>query len=229
LISHLAHIPLSEPRAHLRPGTGGIVVNAEAMAALRAWIHADGANEAGGILLGRYQEDGAVCIDAITNPGPLDIREPRYFFRHADHHNAAILAAWSASDGRVHYLGHWHTHSEPVPVPSDLDRSEWERDAAEVRAQRNEPNLPRIYLIVGQTHLGGWTVDPASIRPADDGVTVESGPPYHRTLVYNGERRVVRLNDIKLLGRGKAWADGAPHLGPDPADVTARTAGLVRE
>ena len=151
------------PHANRNLGLG-VCISPEAMADLRRWVQLDDGDEAGGVLIGRYLLDGGIAIDGISTPGPRDFREPFYFFRHCDHHNAAVRAAWEASNGTAHYLGNWHTHPEPVPTPSPLDLSEWARDAAEIRAQHGEPNLPLAYLILGQSHVGVWAVGDPSMK-----------------------------------------------------------------
>jgi len=158
VIRHLNHTPHTQ--RILAPGA--LEVSADALAALLAWVQPDDGLEAGGVLLGRYITGGGMVIDAISTPGPRDLRERCYFHRDALHHNLAVFTAWEASGGTCHYLGNWHTHPEPIPAPSPLDVSEWLRDAAEIRTQHESPNLPLVYLIVGQHRIGAWAIgDPA--------------------------------------------------------------------
>ena len=57
------------------------------------------------------------------------------------------------------------TTPEPVPTPSPLDVSEWIRDAGEIRLQHGSPNLPLVYLIVGQHRIGTWAAgDPSEAK-----------------------------------------------------------------
>jgi integrative and conjugative element protein (TIGR02256 family) len=88
----------------------------------------DLAAEAGGVLLGRYIvgcED--IVIDDVTTPFGEDERG-RFFFRRSQApHQAAINERWTASDGRCHYLGEWHTHPESDPHASRTDVGDWKR------------------------------------------------------------------------------------------------------
>lgn len=138
-------------------GHDGRKIGAGALAALRRHVQADGATEAGGLLLGRYLVDSqAIVVDEITEPAPGDVREPRAFHRLDEWHQVAVACAWANSDGRCHYLGEWHTHSEAVPVPSALDVASWIDRWREVGAQRGP--APILGVIVGQEYIGVWEV-----------------------------------------------------------------------
>lgn len=157
-IRHLGHVSLSEPRGVIVEGDDGRLLGPEVMDALRRHRHpglSDG-TEAGGLLLGRYVVDTqAVIADEVTEPAPGDLREPAAFHRLDDAHNAIIRARWEESDGRIHYVGEWHTHAEPWPRPSHIDLGAWEgllRDASDGRPD----NPPLLFVIAGQSSVGVW-------------------------------------------------------------------------
>ena len=84
------------------------------------------AAESFGVLMGTTSVDRReIWIEAVTTPLRRD-RRSRYSFalRDAGHQRAACRM-FASSDGRAIYLGTWHTHPEPVPKPSDIDRNDW--------------------------------------------------------------------------------------------------------
>ena len=58
-------------------------------------------------------------------------------------HQRAVCGKFACSGGRAIYLGTWHTHPEPVPTPSGIDRNHW---AACLRAN---PGRPLAFVLVG--------------------------------------------------------------------------------
>lgn len=97
--------------------------------------------EAGGILLGLRRGDHLHVID-LTTPGPGDKRSRTSFKRSQRHHLERALERWRESGCVIDYVGEWHTHPEPQPSPSSLDRSEWRA----ICAHRSDPML---FLIAG--------------------------------------------------------------------------------
>ena len=84
--------------------------------------------EAGGILIGRVlMEDGNFIIDDVSEPMQTDIRSRARFSRKPEGHQEYFNDVWEREDGRCFYLGEWHTHPERVPVPSSIDRKDWNR------------------------------------------------------------------------------------------------------
>jgi integrative and conjugative element protein (TIGR02256 family) len=60
---------------------------------------------------------------------------------------------WEESGYQKMYLGEWHTHREPRPVPSGIDIFGW---ASIARRRQNAPWM--LFLILGQTELRLWTI-----------------------------------------------------------------------
>lgn len=136
-----------------RAGGARLEVSAEAWREMRAFAqHAADAPEAGGVLLGRHLRDGsAIVVDAVTVPMGGDERARTRFHRARRRHQAAIDAAWVASDGTCTYLGEWHTHPEPIPSPSPIDLRDWRR---RLRQDRYTP--PLLFAIVGTAAIRAW-------------------------------------------------------------------------
>ena len=108
--------------------------------------------EAGGILLGRHLLDGsAIIVDAVTTPLPGDRRSRTTFFRGQKRHQAVIDETWLSSNGTCTYLGEWHTHPEPIPTPSIVDWTDWQR-----RLAADQYSEPIFFVIVGTQHLAVW-------------------------------------------------------------------------
>ena len=113
---------------------------------------ASDATEAGGVLMGRHLREGsAIVVDAVTTPMAGDRRARTWFHRARRRHQAAIDAAWAASEGTCTYLGEWHTHPEPVPTPSLVDWADWRR-----RLHQDRYTEPLFFLIVGTTATRAW-------------------------------------------------------------------------
>lgn len=108
--------------------------------------------EAGGVLLGRHLRDGsAIIVDDITTPLSGDRRARARFFRAQRRHQAIIDEAWRTSNGTCTYLGEWHTHPEPIPTPSAVDWSDWQR-----RLVSDQYSEPIFFVIVGTKHTSAW-------------------------------------------------------------------------
>jgi integrative and conjugative element protein (TIGR02256 family) len=113
---------------------------------------ANDATEAGGVLLGRHLRDGnAIVVDAVTVPMDGDRRTRTRFHRAQRRHQAAIDAAWAASEGTCTYLGEWHTHPEPVPTPSLVDWADWRR-----RLRQDRYTELLFFVIVGTAAVRVW-------------------------------------------------------------------------
>lgn len=78
-------------------------------------------NESGGIILGLVYDNNNVYISKISQPNVSD-KASRYSFER-DKKVAQIIvdSEFNASDGKVIYLGEWHTHPESNPSPSFVD------------------------------------------------------------------------------------------------------------
>ncbi|MEP0548074.1 MAG: Mov34/MPN/PAD-1 family protein [Rhodothermales bacterium] len=136
-----------------RSGGGRVQLGPSALYAIRRHLQLGlDAAEAGGVLLGRYIAGTAdVVVDAVTEPMAGDRRSRARFFRHRRGHQLAIKSAWSESGGTSAWLGEWHTHPEPDPSPSFIDRLDWRR---KLTVDRYEEAL--FFLIAGTDRLRAW-------------------------------------------------------------------------
>lgn len=136
-----------------RPGGGRLQIGPDALAViLRYAQHEPGAPEAGGALLGRYiLSTRDVVVDVVTEPMRADRRSRTRFYRHRRGHQAVIERAWAESGGTCAWLGEWHTHPEPVPTPSWVDRADWRR---KLLVDRYDEAL--FFVIAGTASVRAW-------------------------------------------------------------------------
>jgi len=121
--------PASQSVTLKRPGEGRVKLTREALGSIQEYVQDKSQKkEAGGVLLGRYISGAPdIVVDSVTVPGVGDRRERFRFFRAKKSHQMQIDEIWASSGGRTVYLGEWHTHPVPVPVPSWIDLLDWRR------------------------------------------------------------------------------------------------------
>lgn len=103
-----------------------------------------GQNETGGVLIGRYEDDGAAAVvEEVTGSPRGSIFSRIRFQRAAGNLRELLLRKWSS---KSHYLGEWHYHPGHTPDPSGRDKSTMARIASDKRYSCSEPLL----LIIGQ-------------------------------------------------------------------------------
>ncbi|WP_367187542.1 Mov34/MPN/PAD-1 family protein [Phenylobacterium sp.] len=109
---------------------------------------AAGRKETGGVLIGQYEDDGAVAIVAEATASPRGSFFGAFTFRRAPAGLRSLLAErWSNGQ---HYLGEWHSHPGELPEPSGRDRETMVKIAADHRYACREPLL----LILGESPGG---------------------------------------------------------------------------
>ena len=112
----------------------------------------DDAPESGGVLVGKYlNSNGTILIDDYTPPQATD-KQGRYQYYRSDAHNKLIQAIWKESKHQSTYVGLWHTHAEPIPHYSLVDKKDWINALKNSKYEGNS----LFFLIVGQTHLCIW-------------------------------------------------------------------------
>lgn len=136
-----------------RPGGGRLKISKPALLQMLLFRQLNPADcEAGGVLLGRLLLDSHdIVVDEVTVPMRGDKRSRFAFYRHKCGHQAIINQRWQESKGTCIYLGEWHTHPEPAPTPSRIDRTDWQR---KLRADRFEKSL--FFVIVGTHEIRMW-------------------------------------------------------------------------
>lgn len=102
------------------------------------------ATESFGVLMGTTSVDQReIWIERVTTPMARDERTRFSFALRDPGHQRMVCGMFTSSGGRAIYLGTWHTHPEPVPTPSGIDRNDW---GSCLRANRGRP---LAFVLVG--------------------------------------------------------------------------------
>lgn len=138
------------------PNDGILKISSEALKVLHKFRQIDTSNkEAGGILLGRFILDSSnIIIDKVTSPQSKD-RRSRFSFEKLDsYHQYRINNEWTESEGKINFIGEWHSHPESHPNPSFLDIKEWKRKSKEDVYDHEF----LVFIIVGVKTVNAWIV-----------------------------------------------------------------------
>lgn len=88
------------------------------------WIQTgDSAPESGGYIVG-YQHDktGHISLEAVSHPFAFDRKNRIHFDIRDPRHNLFLRRAMRH---KSYYMGVWHTHPQPDPLPSSVDWDDW--------------------------------------------------------------------------------------------------------
>jgi integrative and conjugative element protein (TIGR02256 family) len=101
--------------------------------------------EAGGQLFATFVED-EIRIEVATGPRPTDNRGRMHFIpdRRAEQREIKLMYAKG-----FHYVGDWHTHPDPVPIPSNRDL----QSISECMKRSHHDLSAFIMIIVGTAQL----------------------------------------------------------------------------
>ncbi len=108
--------------------------------------------ESGGVLVGKHlNSNGTILIDNYTPPQPTD-KQGRCQYYRSGAHNELIQTIWRESNHQSTYVGLWHTHAEPIPSYSPVDKKDW------INALKNSiyEGDSLFFFIIGQTHIRIW-------------------------------------------------------------------------
>ena len=116
--------------------------------------------EVGGLLLGAVHGASIAVVEA-TAPTTWDRCLRCFFERMPFGHSSIARARWKTSGGTVRYAGEWHTHPQDYPLPSRLDRTEWNK-----LSRKRADGRPLLAVIVGRKSLYIELVPHAGIGPS---------------------------------------------------------------
>lgn len=136
--------------------TQRLIIVAPAIEQMKAFAqHQRWHAEAGGVLLGRHLLDSEdVVVDEVTTPQSTDRRGRFSFFRSRKHEYLA-RKRWQNEENTTAYLGLWHTHPEPDPTPSSVDRRDW----AQAVARDSFEGARLFFPIIGTQNIRVWSLD----------------------------------------------------------------------
>ncbi len=88
------------------------------------WIQNDAEKpESGGYIVGyHHSKTGNISLENISSPYSDDEKN-RYFFKLCDLRHKMFLLKVRKQES--YYMGVWHTHPQPVPIPSNIDWNDW--------------------------------------------------------------------------------------------------------
>ena len=119
-----------------------------------------GVPESFGVLMGTTSIDRReVWIEGVTTPMALDKRSHASYELRDPRHQRRVRDEFISSHGQAIYLGTWHTHPEPVPIPSRIDRSDW------YKCLRRNPGRPLAFVIVGTDTISVFVRAGCRFRP----------------------------------------------------------------
>ncbi len=125
--------------------------------------------ESFGVLMGTTSVDHReIWIEGVTTPMARDLRTRFSFALHDPGHQRAVCRKFASSGSQAIYLGTWHTHPEPEPTPSRIDRNDW---SACLRANRGRP---LAFVLVGTVKVrvfvrARWRFKPLTEESERDG------------------------------------------------------------
>lgn len=113
-------------------------------------------SESGGILLGTYYKSGKIVIGYNSTPYPKDIRSITGFKRRDEGHLEFYHEYNSKSEGKISYVGDWHTHPSFFSIPSYVDKLTWKKSLK----YETENGLPLFFIILCNNEISVWMGDP---------------------------------------------------------------------
>lgn len=147
------NVPASQI-VYSRPNGGRVLIPEVVLASIAPYVQNSWDKpEAGGVIMGRYIKDcNDVVVDKITLPMSGDRSSRFSFFRNKKSHQKIIDREWKASGFTCTYLGGWHTHPEPVPSPSFVDKNDWKQ---KMRQDVFDSDY-LFFMIVGTAEIRLW-------------------------------------------------------------------------
>lgn len=114
------------PELVCRHRNGYILIEEKVLSIFGQWKQIDRNDEAGGTLIG-FRRGNHLHVVLCTEPHNNDHHTFTSFFRKSRSHKTIAMNMWHKTNGHAYYLGEWHTHPVPNPIPSFLDKLEWKK------------------------------------------------------------------------------------------------------
>jgi len=97
-----------------------VLIEDRAKASIAKEMASNLVTETGGILIG-YRRGSEIRVTAASGPGPKSERNLTSVLVDGEFAQKFTVDAFSASNGKVDYVGDWHCHLNFLIGPSDLD------------------------------------------------------------------------------------------------------------
>lgn len=108
--------------------------------------------ESGGVLIGKHlNSGGSLLVEELTPPQISDKQGRCEFYRSAEH-DKLVNEVWQKSNRHSTFVGLWHTHPEPIPKYSSIDKQDWQNALVQSKFEGDK----LLFVIVGQTHIRVW-------------------------------------------------------------------------
>lgn len=120
-------------------------INAQCFTVMRSLSMEKFPLETGGILAGYRADNGDVVVTNVIGAGPNATHERYRFEGDYEYQTDEIGRLFDACDGKISYLGDWHTHPKGVAIMSDLDLKCLDTIANNKEAQCESP----VMIILG--------------------------------------------------------------------------------
>jgi len=117
-------------------------LNSNVIEKFREYQQIGNKKESGGVLLGKIYNDYDEILE-ITTPNRFDNRGLFFFIRSRKPAQVEINRKWKQSEGKLIYLGEWHTHSEINPIPSSTDK-----EMIQQMLNTTKMEIDYLYLII---------------------------------------------------------------------------------
>jgi integrative and conjugative element protein (TIGR02256 family) len=142
---------MSEIRLVSQDGRFRLRIDAHHVERILGFCAAAGAEETGGVLIGRYNARHDTALVTDVPPPPADSTLGRTWFHRGTQGLQTMLGrAWGLR--REHYVGDWHFHPFAAPMPSQDDYNQMLRIASSQSWKCPEP----ILLIIGGDPRATW-------------------------------------------------------------------------
>lgn len=142
---------MSEIRLVSRDGRFRLHVDAHHVERILDFCAAVGAQETGGVLIGRYNARHDTALVTDVPPPPADSARGRtWLYRGTQGVQRMLERAWGLR--KEYYVGEWHFHPFASPTPSRDDYTQMLRIAAAPNWKCPEP----VLLIIGGDPRAAW-------------------------------------------------------------------------
>ena len=105
-----------------------LIISDKAYEGLKEQLQNSYDNQRGGVIIGKKIKDQEIYeVTHFTHPTEQDVSSRFEFKRSYLSANHYIKKYYDESDGIENYIGEWHTHPEPMPIPCRVDRASMEQ------------------------------------------------------------------------------------------------------